>query len=65
LESDCSSQPKAAVNEHDKAVNLLIDPRDLALRQGRVTACQSAVGELRQEHAAKESLPRRLSKAKL
>jgi hypothetical protein len=30
-----------------------------------VTAVQSAVGELRQKHAAKESLLRRLTKAKL
>ena len=31
----------------------------------RVAAFQSAPGELRQEHAAKESLLRRLTKAKL
>jgi hypothetical protein len=33
--------------------------------KARMTAFQSALGELRQEHAAKESLLRRLTKAKL
>src|SRR5271166_1008315 len=56
---------KRQPNEYDKAVTLLIDLRDLAVRQGRMTAFQSALGELRQEHAAKESLLRRLIKAKL
>jgi len=56
---------KRQPNEYDKAVTLLIDLRDLAVRQGRVAAFQSALGELRQEHAAKESLLRRLTKAKL
>lgn len=56
---------KRQPNEYDKAITLLIDLRDLAVRQGQVTAFQSAVGELRQEHAAKESLLRRLTEAKL
>ena len=56
---------KRQPNEYDKAITLLTDLRDLAVRQGRVTAFQSAVGELRQEHAAKESLLRRFAKAKL
>ena len=56
---------KRQPNEYDKAVTLLTDLRDLAVRQGRVTAFQSALRELRQEHAAKESLLRRLTKAKL
>lgn len=56
---------KRQPNEYDKAVSLLIDLRDLALRQGRVAAFQSVLGELRQEHAAKESLLRRLATAKL
>jgi hypothetical protein len=56
---------KRQPNEYDKAVTLLIDLRDLALRQGREDAFQSVLGELRQEHAAKESLLRRLAKAKL
>ena len=56
---------KRQPNEYDKAITLLIDLRDLAVRQGQVTAFQSAVWELRQEHAAKGSLLRRLTKAKL
>ena len=56
---------KRQPNEYDKAVSLLIDLRDLALRQGRVAAFQSVLGKLRQEHAAKESLLRRLATAKL
>jgi hypothetical protein len=56
---------KRQPNEYDKAITLLIDLRDLAVRQGQVTAFQSEVGKLRQEHAAKESLQRRLTKAKL
>jgi len=56
---------KRQPNEYDKAVALLTDLRDLAVRQGRVTAFQSALRELRQEHAAKESLLRRMTKAKL
>lgn len=56
---------KRQPNEYDKAVNLLIDLRDVALRQGRVAAFQSILGDLRQEHAAKESLLRRLAKVKL
>ena len=56
---------KRQPHEYDKAITLLIDLRDLAVRQGRVDAFQSALGELRQEHAAKESLQRRLTKARL
>lgn len=56
---------KRQPNEYQKAVTLLIDLRDLALRQGQVAAFQSALGKLRQEHAAKVSLLRRLTKAKL
>ncbi len=56
---------KRQPNEYDKTITLLIDLRDLAVRQGQVTAFQSAVGELRRKHAAKESLLRRLTKAKL
>jgi hypothetical protein len=47
---------KRQPNEYDKAVTLLTDLRDLAVRQGRVSTFQSALGELRQEHALKESL---------
>ncbi len=56
---------KRQPNEYDKAVNLLVDLRDLALRQGRVAAFQSALGDLRQEHVAKKCFLRRLTKAKL
>lgn len=56
---------KRQPNEYDKVITLLIDLRDLAVRQGRVTAFQSALGELRQAHPAKESLLRRLTKANL
>ncbi len=51
--------------EYDKAVGLLIDLRDLAVRKQRVAAFQSALDELRQAHAAKESFLRRLAKAAL
>ncbi len=56
---------KRQPNEYDKAVTLLTDLRDLMARQGRVTAFQSALGELRRTHAAKESFLRRLAKAEL
>jgi hypothetical protein len=56
---------KRQPNEYDKAVTLLIDLRDLAVRPGRVAAFQSALGKFRQEHAAKKSLLRRMTKAKL
>jgi hypothetical protein len=56
---------KRQPNEYDKAIALLADLRDLAVQQGRATAFQSALGELRRTHAAKESLLRRLTKAKL
>ena len=56
---------KRQLNEYDKTITLLIDLRDLAVRQGQVTVFQSAMRELRLKHAAKESLLRRLTKAKL
>jgi len=56
---------KRQPNEYGKAVTLLTDLRDLAVRQGRETAFQSALGELRRTHAAKESFLRRLTKARL
>lgn len=57
--------PKRQPNDYDKAVSLLIDLRDLAVRQGQEAAFQSAPEELRRKHAAKESFLRRLAKAKL
>lgn len=55
---------KRQPNEYDKAVRLLIDLRDLAVRKQRVPEFQSALEELRNAHAAKESFIRRLVKAK-
>jgi hypothetical protein len=52
-------------NEYDKAVTLLTDLRDVAVRRGRVPAFQSALEKLRQEHSAKVSFLRRLAKARL
>jgi hypothetical protein len=56
---------KRQPGEYDKAVSLLIDLHDLAIRKQRVAEFQSALEELRQAHAAKESFLRRLAKAEL
>ena len=56
---------KRQPNEYDKAVSLLIDLRDLAVRKQRVSEFQSALEDLRQGHAAKQSFLRRLVKSKL
>jgi membrane protein involved in colicin uptake len=56
---------KRQPNEYDKAVSLLIDLRDLAVRKQRVSEFQSALEELRQAHAAKQSFLRRLVTSKL
>jgi hypothetical protein len=56
---------KRQPSEYDKAVSLLIDLRDLALRKQRVSEFQSALEELRHAHAAKQSFLRRLVKSKL
>jgi hypothetical protein len=45
-------------------VSLLNDLRDPALRKQRVSEFQSALEDLRQAHAAKQSFLRRLVKAK-
>jgi hypothetical protein len=55
---------KRQPNEYDRAVSLLIDLRDLAVRKQRVSEFQTALEELRQAHAAKQSFLRRLVKAK-
>ena len=55
---------KRQPNEYDKAVSLLIDLHDLAVRKQRVSEFQSALEELRHAHAAKQSFLRRLVKAK-
>ena len=56
---------KRQPNEYDKAVTLLTDLRDLAVREGQAVAFQSALEELRRKHAAKKSFLRRLARAKL
>lgn len=56
---------KRQPGEYDRAVGLLIDLHDLAVRRQRVAEFQSALAELRQAHAAKESFLRRLAKADL
>jgi hypothetical protein len=56
---------KRQPNEYDKAVSLLIDLRDLAVRKQRLSVFQSALEELRHAHSTKQSLLRRLEKAKL
>ena len=54
-------QPK----EYDRAVILLTDLRDLAVRRGHESVFQSALAKLRKTHAAKDTFLRRLTKAKL
>ena len=54
-------QPKA----YDRAVSLLTDMHDLAVRCGQGSRFQIALEKIRQAHAAKESFLRRLAKANL
>ena len=54
-------QPK----EYDRAVILLTDLRDLAVRRGRESVFLSALEKLRKTHAAKDTFLRKLTKAKL
>jgi len=56
---------KRQPNEYDKAVSLLVDLHELAVRKQQVPEFQSALEKLRETHAAKESFLRRLSKAML
>ena len=56
---------KRQPNEYDKAVSLLLDLHDLAVRKQQVPEFQAALEKLREKHAAKESFLRRLSKARL
>ncbi len=56
---------KRQPNEYDKAVSLLVDLHDLAVRKQQVSEFQSALEKLRQTHAAKESFLRRLTNATL
>jgi uncharacterized Zn finger protein len=54
-------QPK----DYDKAVSLLTELHDLAVRGGQTAGFQTALEKIRQVHAAKESFLRRLAKANL
>ena len=54
-------QPK----DYDRAVLLLADLHDLAVRQGDETGFQLTMEELRKRHLAKETFLRRLTQAKL
>jgi hypothetical protein len=54
-------QPK----EYDRAVILLTDLRDLAVRRGHESVFKSALEKLRKTHAAKDTFLRRLTRAKL
>jgi len=54
-------QPK----DYERAVILLVDLYDLAVRQGDETGFQLTMEELRQTHAAKGAFLRRLAKANL
>lgn len=56
---------KRQPNEYDKAVGLLVDLHDLAVRKQQVSGFQSALERLRQDHAAKKRFLRRLAKARL
>ena len=52
-------QPKG----YDQAIHLLIDLRDLAIRQGHETEFRAKIKDLRAKHAAKRSFIERLIKA--
>lgn len=54
-------QPK----DYDKAVILLTDMHDFAVRRGQTARFQTVLEKIRQAHAAKESFLRRLAKANL
>ena len=54
-------QPK----DYDRAVSLLTDLHDLAVRRGQTAGFQTELEKIRQVHAAKESFLRRLAKANL
>jgi hypothetical protein len=56
---------KRQPNEYDKAVQLLIDLRDLAARQGLESEFRAALEKLRRAHATKNSFLRRLTMAGL
>jgi hypothetical protein len=51
--------------DYDRAVALLVDLRDLAGRSGRAAEAESRLRDLRQRHASKPSLLKRLDEKKL
>jgi hypothetical protein len=56
---------KRQPNDYDRAVALLLNLRDLAVRQGGEDEFHLAMEDLRKTHSAKDSFLRRLAKAKL
>jgi hypothetical protein len=56
---------KRQPNDYARAVGLLTDLHDLAVRRGREAKFQMEVEKIRQTHAGKESFLRRLTKANL
>ena len=56
LESGCSAYPDRQPSEYDKAVTLLTDLRDVAVRRGRTAGFQTELEKIRQVHP-----PRRAS----
>jgi hypothetical protein len=56
---------KRQPNEYARAVGLLTDLHDLAVRRGKRAKFQMELEKIRQAHAAKESFLRRLAKANL
>ena len=51
--------------DYDRAVGLLIDPRDLGLRDGRAREVAARIGALGERHARKHSFVQCLKKAGL
>ncbi|HET6179037.1 MAG TPA: hypothetical protein VFE61_19060 [Candidatus Sulfotelmatobacter sp.] len=56
---------KRQPNDYAKAVGLLTDLHELAVRRGKMAIFQTELESIRQTHAAKESFLRRLAKANL
>jgi hypothetical protein len=56
---------KRQPNAYARAVGLLTDLNDLAVRRGKRAKFQMELEKIRQTHAAKESFLRRLAKANL
>jgi hypothetical protein len=52
-----------ASNDYDRAIQLLIDLRDLATRDKRENDFRFGLGTVREENASKPSLQRRLNEA--